>query len=395
MSSATNTAAEGSSKTKLSQLWPISPASCNRLNEYLSRARARIAPDPRLCCAHIFIGNEGADLDSIVSAVVLAYASERSGRVADSVPIVNCFRADFPLRGDAYAALTAAGIDVSQLVFIDESNVLASKGDVTLVDHNEPASHQRALSCRVRGIVDHHEDTMKHLDANPRVVDMIGSCCTVVYELCPQILKGEGMDETAAMLVLCAILVDTRNMTGGASRDANAIASIQSSLQISEELRGQIFQELYERKADQSGLSTRDLLRRDYKRFEGGGKLVGISSAGISLHNWSTRDLGKGHELTAQILQQWAQQQAVDVLIVMTLHGSMSNLSRELLICPSTPRSLHLARYALCFYLPPAHSTCTLSNVAGTNYLNRYIMFVSPPARSLMLSGLSTWIYGP
>lgn len=110
----------------------------------------------------------------------------------------------------------------------------------------------------------------------------------------------------------------------------------------------QLFQELYERKADQSTLSTRDLLRRDYKRFEADGKLVGISSAGLSLHQWATRNFGEEHVLTADVLQHWAQEQSVDALIVMTLHGSVDSLSRELLICPA---SVHDADLALCVLL--------------------------------------------
>lgn len=344
-SSAIPHSSDGVVPRKLSQLWPkTAPASSRSLNKFLSRARARVLPPTKSSAPHVFIGNEGADLDSIVSAIVLAYASESNGAVAETVPIINCMRADFHLRGDAFAALSAAGIDTASLVFIDDADILALDGGVTLVDHNEPASHQQALASRVRGIVDHHVDAGKHLDAKPRVVDMIGSCSTVVCELWPDIIAGDGRNETAALLLMCAILVDTRNMTGGSPRDASAINAVRESLQISEALRNQIFQELYERKADQSMLTTRDLLRRDYKRFEGGGKLVGISSSGLSFSDWAARDMGETHALTAVGLQQWAQEQTIDVLIVMTLYGSVDNLSRELLVCAATDSNAPLAQ---------------------------------------------------
>lgn len=335
---------DGNAATKLSQLWPVTaPASSRTLNNFLTRARARITPSTASNAPHIFIGNEGADLDSMVSAIVLAYASESSGAVANSVPIINCLRADFHLRGDAFAALSAAGIDTAALVFIDDADMLGLDGDVTLVDHNEPASHQQALASRVRGIVDHHVDSGKHLDALPRVVDMIGSCSTVVCELWPNVIAGDNRNDTAALLLMCAILVDTRNMTGGSPRDASAITAVQKSLQISEATRNQIFEELYERKADQSRLATKDLLRRDYKRFGAGGKLVGISSLGLSFSHWAGRDMGDDHVLTAAVLQQWAQEQAIDVLIVMTLHGSVDNLSREILVCPASAKNAVLS----------------------------------------------------
>lgn len=391
---------DGAALTKLSHLWPVTaPASSQSLNNFLSRARARILPPSKPCAPHIFIGNEGADLDSIASAIVLAYASESNGAVIDSVPIINCMRADFHLRGDAYAVLSAAGIDPASLVFIDDADILALDGSVTLVDHNEPASHQHALASRVRGIIDHHVDAGKHLDAKPRVVDMIGSSSTIVCELWPGIIAGDDRNDTAALLLMCAILVDTRNMTGGSPRDASAIKAIRESLKIDEALQNEIFRELYERKADQSMLTTTDLLRRDYKRFEGGGKLMGISSSGLSFSQWAARDMGERHVLTAAVLKEWAQEQAIDVLIVMTLYGSVDNLSRELLVCPSAADNAPLAQYVLrrglapCVigtrgkfsvltfaplpYLPLLPSERCLSNALNSDDLDLHPMIVS------------------
>jgi exopolyphosphatase len=338
----------GAEQAALRKLWPAAPGSASRLNAYLARARSALVPSPNPLQTHVFLGNEGADLDSIVSAVVLAYASDARGGGGAPVPVVNCLRSDFPLRGDALSALAAAGVGVENLVFIDEADSLANVACITLVDHNEPASHQVALASKVRGVVDHHVDSNAHRDASPRVVDMVGSCSTLVYELCPHVLRGDGLDASAAALLLCAMVIDTRNMAGGTPRDASAISSVCRDLSVSGPQCTQIFEALYERKQAQGHLATRDLLRRDYKRFEAAGRLVGISSAGICLAEWSARDCGDSHALSVDVLQTWAAEQAVDVLIVMTMYGSADNYRRELVVCPSSEKTLPLSRYDSC-----------------------------------------------
>lgn len=330
--------------TSASASWPASPAEAVRLNEHLARSRSRLAAPVDTSKTHLFIGNEGADLDSIVSSMLLAYASEASG-MKGCASVINCARADLHLRADAALALAAAGIDVERLVFVDEVDGIGSIPTVTLVDHNEPAPHQKGLSGNVRGVVDHHADADLFPDAEPRLIELVGSCATLVAGLHPGLYAGPASDRAAASLLLAAMLIDTRNCAGGTLRDKHAADTLAQGLGMNGDSRERLFNLLQEAKMAQGHLSTSDLLRRDYKQFEGGGKLVGISSCGLGFMDWSTRNSGPSFALTFDLLQSWAGSQHIDVLIVMTNFAGAEGRCRELLVCAASDENEDMAKY--------------------------------------------------
>jgi len=141
------------------------------LNIYLSEARNSLE---RGEVGAVVIGNEAADLDSMVSAILygrLVSALVASG-TPPAVPVVNCPRGDIALRTEAVHLFAAQGLDVDSLVFIDEIDMdalhRAGRLRLCLVDHNVLAAAQADYEDAVEAIVDHHADGGLYPQAEPR-----------------------------------------------------------------------------------------------------------------------------------------------------------------------------------------------------------------------------------
>lgn len=260
------------------------------LRDYLVHARNTAVAQP----AHIYLGNEAADLDSIVCAIAFAYANHTDA--APTVPVVNVPREDLPLRRDVMRALTLAGLSATgeQLVFIDDLklvDMLSSGARLTLLDHNELCSEQAGLNEYVTGIVDHHVDAGKHFSASPRVVEKVGSCATLVTEL-----MGSKLNAAVAVLLLSAVLLDTQNMDmdsgKGTERDKKAIELLRPLAQEGLQLVGfdtdgkwqkRLFKMLKSERRSVDGMSVSDLLRKDLKVVSGKGRRLGLASVNVSV----------------------------------------------------------------------------------------------------------------
>ena len=94
-------------------------APVDRINIYLTEARASFE---KVDAGAVVIGNEAADLDSMVSATLYGHLTSACGAPGAplAVPVVNCPRGDFVLRTEAVYLFAALGLDVNALIFIDE-----------------------------------------------------------------------------------------------------------------------------------------------------------------------------------------------------------------------------------------------------------------------------------
>lgn len=220
----------------------------------------------------------GLDLDSIASAIAYAWLQSPS---RPSIPYVQIHKADIVLRPENIYALKLAGIasPADQLLTPDDvaSYHPFPATKFSLVDHNRLGPQFTTDESSVEAIIDHHEDEQAHLSANPRIVSPAGSCSSHIALICPETLPRE-----LATLLLCAILIDTDGLKPGGKalqvdRDAAArlvplTAIHDSSFQNVTSLHEHpslksLNAMLSEQKADVSGLSPRDLLRRDYKEY--------------------------------------------------------------------------------------------------------------------------------
>ena len=328
------------------------------LNAFLRDARELVrASDsnakkktPRAERVTLVLGNEAADLDSVACAISLAYALHEANDDASRayVPVVCVPREDFSLRADARWLLESVGVDVDALTFGGEIAFGDASGPIVddrlrlvLVDHNAlaSASEYASFASAVDAVVDHHEDEKKYPATAAAAVVPTGSCATLVAE--PLVLDRSALaarSETAtrvfretgpptrlragdprAALLLAAVLLDTQNLNASATRvhaRDEAVAPILASLAGTGD-PASFHDELKRRRFDQSGLSPRDLLRRDYKqwRFEGAENKawdVGVASFGVPLGNMA----GDARAIR-DACESFARERGVDALALM------------------------------------------------------------------------------
>lgn len=241
------------------------------------------------------LGNEAADLDSMASSVLYAHllsATKQSGG-RDVLPIINIPRSDFSLRTEAVWLFSEAGVDVDSLVFIDEVDLesIQKSGhlDLVLVDHNKLPAFLSSLSAPVVEVVDHHADEGLYPDAK-RDVAPVGSCATLIAERYLASMP-DLLDKSTAKLLLGTILLDTVNLDPEAkratSRDEDAVGQL---LKVAGMSRNELFDKLQFEKFNVASLSSRDILRKDYKEYVMGSIRCGISSALLPLRDWTKKD---------------------------------------------------------------------------------------------------------
>ena len=172
-----------------------------------------------------------------------------------------------------------------------------------LLDHNhfkvEGLSYPEAVNAPVISVIDHHVDEGLYQEASPRIVRTCGSCTTLVIEYFQDRLRDGSLEAIPeiALLASSAILVDTASLAKDATEtDKDGMNSSQEMLTgVINMLRSTTLsatsneqdwiRKLQTAKRDVKGLSTIQLLKRDYKEWDLGAELGmwGISSVTASL----------------------------------------------------------------------------------------------------------------
>lgn len=264
-------------------------------NSYLFNSKINIDNNKKI---HIIMGNEAADLDSIVSAIVYGWfktflTKNHSNELF--IPLINIPAADFKLRTEVVWLFSEVGIETQNLCFIDEINMeemfKAGKLSLTLVDHNKLSGKQEYLSSCVKEIIDHHKDEEAYnLPSENKTIEPVGSCATLVAEKI-FVAKGKIGNTKAAFLLLSTIILDSANFGINANiateKDKKFAKRLIAETSID---TNKIFTQLQFEKFNTSSLSSFDILRKDYKEWVVGSKKIGFSSALISLEKWLKKD---------------------------------------------------------------------------------------------------------
>ena len=248
----------------------------------------------------VVIGNEACDLDSIISSILYGYLLQQKVRTIASTsitvmtpnlqhggdnviaaPLLQCTKENFKLRGDAVMLFEQFKLDTNKLLFIGdvELNSIAGAGklSVVLVDTNTLTSDLNQLTPHVKKIVDHHKDVgiSYHADCE-RLIEPVGSCATLVAEL---LLAEDIVDEVIAELLLAAILVDTFNLSPTANRatdkDRDVAQRLTSMITISND---ELYRSVLGARCDNSTLSVRELIEKDFKVAQRAGVTIGFCS---------------------------------------------------------------------------------------------------------------------
>lgn len=259
-----------------------------KLSSYLHMSQTNIHKKIDL----LVMGNEAADLDSMASALAFAYIQTISGQGGIILPLMPIARADFKLRLESVYVFEQAQINPGHLVFLDEICVPAFMDRVdriALVDHNKLSRLFEPHGEKISIIMDHHTDQNLYPRVRTRVIEPVGSCATLVGELL--IREHPALsDRCLSMLLGSTILLDTVNLNPGAGRVTPKDQKVARHLLgtwVPD--RNLYFKDLQAARFNTSGLTTSDLLRKDYKEFDFGSLRFGISSVCLSIQDWWKR----------------------------------------------------------------------------------------------------------
>ena len=281
---------------------------------------------------HCVMGNEASDLDSMATSVAYAYFLSRTKQKAGEfyLPLINIPRADFRLRTEAVYLFEKTGIDIKNLIFIDQISLAALRDrgslKLTLIDHNKLASSQEKFEDTVEEIVDHHKDEGLYTPSEGRTIGPVGSAATLVAEKMLN-LDTTPPDPTIAELLLGTILLDTVNLDPQAQRVTPKDEAVASQLfEITGADQNELFNKLQAEKFNTSALDTADLLRKDYKEWQLGAVKLGISSVSLPVREWLNKDPGILGEFS-----KYSQSRKLDILLAMNAYTDPA-FERELVV---------------------------------------------------------------
>ncbi len=295
------------------------------LNAFLKSAAAAARSGKPV---RVFMGNEASDLDSMASSVLYAWSRGSVSGGLSNVPVMNIPREDFNLRTEALWLFQEAGMDVKSLVFLDDvdlGKLLAnSASKLVLIDHNKLAAGQAAWEPKVEEIVDHHTDEGLYPAAR-RTIAPVGSASTLVAEA---MFGGSArLDAGIATLALGTILLDTVNLDPEAKRVTPRDEAVAKRLlPVCGTDQKALFDKLQFEKFNVAALSSKDILRKDYKEYKMGSVLCGMSSALLSLADWMVKDKSLEASFKA-----YAESRKLAVLLVMSAYTA-PDFTRELAV---------------------------------------------------------------
>ena len=310
--------------------------SISDLNQYLLDCKEKLASgDGRF---RVVMGNEAADLDSVVSSLVYAYFLHvDSADGATTFPIIDISRKDLKLKTEVIFVLDEVGLKSDNLIFSDDSSVASvianAETQLVLVDHNVLAKRWFAGEKRLVEIIDHHVDEKKHLQSK-KDIRTVGSCVSLIYEKLLAKYSEEMKDEAFLKMILGTVLMDTVNLSPQAEKatelDQRVVTDILGRTSLD---RDEFFDQIQDEKSNVLSLSTTDLLRKDYKEWEVKHFKFGISSVPISIRAWQSNDA----DMFDRFFQH-AKTRKLDALLVMTAYCGI-DFSREL-ICFSRNQAM-------------------------------------------------------
>ncbi|KAF8927814.1 Exopolyphosphatase [Dissophora ornata] len=311
---------------------------------FLSSIHPRLEVEPE---AHVILvtGNESADLDSIVSALAASMFLSRLPANKGSIvaPYINIPKIDLALRSDVEYILSTSHINSDFVFFRDDLprlEQLASKNllSLFLVDHNKVSGTMSSLqAAKVVGVIDHHVDENLYKDtANPRRIEVVGSCASLVADEFFKNAINSSKDEESSddekkipdwiqqvsRLMLGPILIDTMDLNPEMKKVKPLDAAMAKLIfpYTGWESMNDLYSRIDVARRNTSSLSYYDLLRKDYKEWTvthkstGQDVKVGISSVVGLMDKFAKRD---GKEGIQQAIDRWAMNRTLDLSLVL------------------------------------------------------------------------------
>ena len=291
-----------------------------QINRLLRIGRHRLrAGRKALRGLRLVTGSPAADADCLASSIGYAFLKSQDAPPGTLVlPWVPIPRAELALRPEVVLLARRAGLAERCLACAEDfaPELLESGGEgpeLILVDSDGawlPPDARR----RIVEVLDHHPGARRPEEAPAAqwTVETVGSACTLVAERL--FARDPGLvDAGLALLLLGPILLDTVLFASAVERttprDRQAAGRLAAIAGVGE---AELYVELLAARQGLPGLSSRDLLRRDYKGAAAGGLSYGISSSPVSLRRWRERD-----PAPEQAVRRFREERGLDLLLVM------------------------------------------------------------------------------
>jgi exopolyphosphatase len=311
------------------------------------------------------------------------------------VPITNIPASDIQLRPEYLAVFKHANIEPKHLITLDDiptlsdiqSKLAPENTKWILVDHNALQGQLGKIYAeRVAGVIDHHDDegkVPKDTGDEPRIVEKSGSCTSLIANYCRSswdVLSASAMssgaahaqgdslsndaafvqrwDADVAQLGLASILIDTANLNDEnktTEHDRKAVEYLEAKIMLCPQLaasfdRTSFFNEIDAAKKDIGSLKLQDILRKDYKQWDQGGRKLGVSSV-VKPINFLQEKAGdeasekSSSEAFFEALRMFAKERELDMYSLMTTSTSQDGqFERELLLWAFNEDTVCLAK---------------------------------------------------
>lgn len=251
--------------------------------DYLESVRTSLEHPDTFEKIHFVLGNESCDLDSSISATILAFLlhKNRLNAIPEDalvVPVQNVSKENFLIRSDNCHIYQEIGISLDLLIYKDQIDIehLVFSKDVTttLVDHHMLSEDLKILESTVVNIFDHRPlQSGTNWDKNKVniVMNDVGSCSTLITELvmssAEQILSKE-----LAYLLYATIVVDCKALEPGKGKAKELdcrMAKLLENKYSFIDTRQTLFQKLMNLRTNVSNLTPKQILCKDTKIIEG------------------------------------------------------------------------------------------------------------------------------
>ncbi|RSH89547.1 hypothetical protein EHS25_002098 [Saitozyma podzolica] len=297
------------------------------------------------------MGNEAGDLDSMVSAIALAYdIAHTKGKPAKAVPLLQVTNDAIDLRPENKLALDMAGMEKGHrdLLTLDDLPFKPSHlwklgkriQGIMLVDHNMPLSYWKDTP--VLGMVDHHHDKGVNKSADPRVIAQSGSCSSLITSIFFSHHHTHGpVPRSLSDLLLYTIAIDTKGLKKGTELDQRAVETLFPHSQYADQdhwkVMKRLSKELKKAKKDLDGLTLTQLIQRDWKGdvvFDSTVPVhLGFASIPRSLRSMISQTANQTAAAFFEVDNAWAHDNKVDIAILLTNYkDAQGNKQREIIM---------------------------------------------------------------